>query len=803
MSLLRFIFLFYFFIPLAFSQVDTDVKRPYLNAPVFLDGEEVGVLWVYPEYKGNELLVETLPIIRFLSPYIEDKQGIDRIKNGTKGRFVTSGELESLGVISFFDEQDLLLRITIRPHIRTQSKADISEAHRSVTIVPQKNASVSGYANFYLNQSYSDYGDDDSFDRDPFYSNVDTVLNLNGIALISGGEYHEGAEKEFTRKDSWAEYDFQKIKSRLSVGEVQYTGKGLQVEGDGLGAVLSNVVSLNPQTLSRSTDSYSVTLKRPSIVEVLVNGTIVHRGQYPAGPLDLSNFPFVTGNNSVELKVTDDQGRIEISAFNRLFDSELLAEGLFEYSVAQVNPYTVNDDGDRNYERGNTIGSYFVRYGLSSHFTLGLNAQYDRDYKLVGAENSFLLPFGTVENHLASSYYDDQGGIGAKVTFRTHEQQNGRSLPFYLRTNFDYKSIGFRQFQQVNPNNKFTLAQTFGTRIGPSSSVGSTLVFRDNYLLSNEVELRADYRQTFFREYNSGISFSNHHYSDGRQDFRFALNLSWYPHFIRTSITSSYDSADRDGRISVRGQNSLKGMRANYLTEVGRKVSGEYVTAEAQLSGSRGEIGTRYNFADNEVSGKGHSLSLDSRFSLAFAGSSFAFGRTISDSFAIVSTKPSINDVDIPLFIGRSPIDSSVDIFGPALITEVDSYQYREISFDRSNISEKYLFDREHFSVFPTNKRGTSISTNVTITTSVVAQIFDDRDRPLSYAAGDIVSSDDKLIGRFFSNRKGRIYLEKLVSGKYFLKLDDSRYAKSPLNVAESAEGIIKYGKIHFSKGER
>lgn len=792
-----------FITAVSLGQTDLDPKRPYLNAPVVVDNQELGTIWLYPEFKGKKLLLELIPMLRYLSPYLENKKGIDSLKKNSKKRFISTEALESLGVITFFDEEELLVRVTIRPHIRSESNIDISAPIRSITIIPEQNAAASGFANFYLNQPFSNIGEErDSVERDPFLGAVDTTLNILGVAAISGVEYNEGSDIRYQRKNSWLEYDFDKIKSRFSIGEIEYSATGFLVEGTGLGAAISNVVSLNPQTLSRGTGSYSVTLEKSSIVEVQINGSTVHRGRYPAGPLDLSNFPFVSGNNSVEVKITDDHGRVEIVSYSRLFDNELLAPDIFEYSISHAAPFEVNADGTREYHSDKSVGTSFLRYGVSKKYTSGISIQFDNRFKLFGIENSLLYPIGTVETNVSGSKLDDESGFASKLIFRTHEQLEGRTLPFHSRTILEHRSQQFRQYAQLVEGIRFSVAQFFGARITANSSAGVSATFRDNYLAGNDTEYRADYRHSFLREYNAGVSTSQRYYGGRESEFRIAFNLSWHPHSSRKSVVASYDSFDRNRRVSMRGSGESLGLRSNYIADVGKKISGQYVELEGQLSGPRGELGTHYSLLKNDQNDSLHQLNLDTRFSLAFADSSFAFGKAINNSFAIVKTSPGVSETSIPIMIGSSPTDSAITNFGPALVSRVSPYQYRELSFDKSELSEKYLLEQEHFAIFPGNKRGVLVETNLSITTSVLSRIVDSTGRPLSYLAGDLIDESKNVVARFFSNRKGRIYLEHVSHGDYILKLDDDRYSSVHLKVLHSEDGITRHPKLKFSKRE-
>src|SRR3546814_18309009 len=84
---------------------------------------------------------------------------------------------------------------------------------------------------------------------------------------------------------------------------------------------------LQPYQSVRPTGRQSFFLRRPSTVEVMVNGQLMRRVRLDPGPYDLSDFPTGYGANDVRLNIVDDTGKAETLRFNMFFDQNQLDIG--------------------------------------------------------------------------------------------------------------------------------------------------------------------------------------------------------------------------------------------------------------------------------------------------------------------------------------------------------------------------------------------------------------------------------------------------------------------------------------------
>src|SRR3546814_18788076 len=76
---------------------------------------------------------------------------------------------------------------------------------------------------------------------------------------------------------------------------------------------------LQPYQSVRPTGRQSFFLRRPSTVEVMVNGQLMRRVRLDPGPYDLSDFPNGYVANDVRLNIVTDPGKDETLRLNMVF----------------------------------------------------------------------------------------------------------------------------------------------------------------------------------------------------------------------------------------------------------------------------------------------------------------------------------------------------------------------------------------------------------------------------------------------------------------------------------------------------
>lgn len=171
----------------------------------------------------------------------------------------------------------------------------------------------------------------------------------------------------WVRLDTSAEFDDVSGMRSLTIGD-QVSSAGLwgvpmRMGGIGLGTRFS----LQPGFLSFPLPSLSGEAALPSTIDLLVNQARVGSAQVPAGPFEWQRLPVLTGRGELVLQVTDLLGRKTELSQPYFVSTQLLKEGLADYSIQWGR--VREDYGYRSASYGRHLLVAQYRRGLSGRLT--------------------------------------------------------------------------------------------------------------------------------------------------------------------------------------------------------------------------------------------------------------------------------------------------------------------------------------------------------------------------------------------------------------------------------------------------
>src|SRR6185437_13465618 len=215
---------------------------------------------------------------------------------------IPASALIAQGMQVHLDEQTLDLNLSIPPKIRKPGEFNIV----GLTQTGEKiigPAPFSGYVNALVGDSYSYPSQNNPTNpgqgRLPFTSALQSVTNVEGWALGSGADYTESQASPWRREDTNLVHDDVDDMLRTELGDQVIQTQGFQSAIPLGGVSVVRNFAIQPYRTTRPINRTSIFLNRPSTVEVYVNGGFVTRLQLPAGPVDLSNYPLVSGSNDL------------------------------------------------------------------------------------------------------------------------------------------------------------------------------------------------------------------------------------------------------------------------------------------------------------------------------------------------------------------------------------------------------------------------------------------------------------------------------------------------------------------------
>jgi len=722
-------------------------------------------------------------------------------------------QLASTGLTARYNTQNA--EIVLSRGVETRPIEDLSISPQDET--EYENASKPNRFSAYVTNraalGYEHVGDVKGF------SGVDTnttlVANMNGLVFeteavgrFGGDERVAGTRDRFDRTFSRFVFDQQEQNRRWTLGDLSSTRQsgylnspqllGLQV------TKRRDIFQANARNL-RPTDFDTFTVSEQSTVDVIVNGQVQRRLALDPGRYKLTDFPFVSGSNQVQIVATDRTGRQETTRFDRFFDFNLLAVGEQEYDfslgvLAQpgVSRTVYNDDI--------WIGSGQFRRGVNANLTLGGGLQADMNAQIASVDGLFTSKLGSF-NFAAATSNDSRSKAGgaARLTFqrqlpRTPERKTGLSAwtlggeaftedfarvgsaaparnalawRAFSNVNFDTARNGFGSIGIDASNDRFT----GDTRYGVQGSVGFRL--NNDFFVNFLTNYQSDNSNR--RNFGIGINFSRRLGRDVSASASYDSIQQRYDFGVDRVGTTSVGNSSLSSRVS--GDADAASFASNFSTQTNRANFG--IDNTSQYSIDRGR------FTSSRTS-------VNTASSIAFAGGQFALGRPISDSFAIVAAHKKLNAGKVDVDRNEDRVLASTGRFGPALLSDIGAYNSRLFSLSSANSSLGTDIGESSFRMQPTYRSGLLMKIGSEYVITGIGRILDTQGTPLGLVSGEAFIEGDPEAKKvaFFTNNRGQFGMIGLKPGRWTATINGDQPMTFTFTVPDTSENLVRLGDL-------
>ncbi|NMM05586.1 MAG: fimbrial biogenesis outer membrane usher protein [Polaromonas sp.] len=514
------------------------------------------------------------------------------------------------------------------------------------------------------------------------------------------------------------------------------------------GVQLSRNFSLSPGFIAQPLPVVTGLSSAPSTVELYINDALRQTSQVPTGPFAIDNLPLLTGSGQARLVVRDVLGRETVLVQDFFSHSELLEQGLSDWS-AEAGAVRKNL-GLSNADYGQRFTSGLWRYGFDKTLTLEARGELGRDTRGAGLGLVRALPFNMLGQIAAAFSRDDSAGRGSQWLMGL--EHSSLRHGFTLRS--QGASPGYRQIGQ-DANSPAFQRQLSGSYTYSSEHFGAVGL---GYARVN------NYGQSAFSTYSANYSI--------RLGERSSLSL--------TVVRVSGLAGGNGGGTSV-GVNLLVPLErqlaiSSSLSRRGGQTDG-YVSANQGLSGDTGlgwrvlagersgqnyaEGGLYYGgtqgmvTADLNASASQQTVRLGAQGGLVAIDSQLFASRQIQGSFALVEV-PGYADVGVG-FQGSVLARTNQD--GKALVPHLLPYQANSIRLDPSELPISAELDSIEQVVVPGNRSGVIVRFPVRSGRGALIKIVLDDGEPAP-AGAEIELMGDKQ--EFFVARRGEAFVTGL-----------------------------------------
>ncbi len=767
-----------------------------LDAPLNLNGRFVGVISVLVDQRGAGE-IDAPRFLALISPVLEEARRQD-LQGALAGRVrVPIASLTSAGMQVRFDTGTISVEVTLDG--QSLLPQDMALAAGGLPPDPAdypQPARFSAGLNIGVAESYDHGGGDWA----PLRGAVDLLAHFGGfggVTLVAGADYIGGdADGAWRRREARLVKDFYASAIRLEAGEFTPAAESFQGAGRLAGIGFERAYStIRPFQNIRPTGRQTFSLDRESTVDVVINGLTTQTLRLAAGRYALSDFPFVTGANDVQLVVADQVfGRREIARFDLFNGSELLGRGVSEFG-AWIGRY----EGARSFAYdGPWLTTGYYRRGVTDALTLGANAQLSENGGQIGAAAVWPSPLGLVRLETAASLdrAKSRSGFAAAIALRKDIASIGNG-PVRVTGSARYVSESFSDaFFPDRANPEAWRLAAFVQWQGPwetGLSIGggwarSRVADRDAY--------QADLGLS--RAFGPVSVVANLSYSQdeaGRKDTRVNIGLT-IPIGPRWNSSGRYDSrANRSefvvSRYSRGGVGDLSGEVRLTRDDADKELSGrvDYIgnRFEAELVHDR-----RYDTLG------GGQTQAQSRISVntfvGYADGAIAIGRPIRDGFVIAAIHSSLATSRVRLTSGEQTIAKS-DFLGSPVAPLQRAYGVNRMGVEIDPLPEGYDLGSGSLNIFPVYGGGYRLPVGSDASRIVVGVAIGPAGL-LALCAGSVTASAPNAPAKpVFTNRAGRFVADGLAPAHYTIELCG---LVADVTLTPAQQGIIDVGSLVF-----
>lgn len=616
-----------------------------------------------------------------------------------------------------FDEESLALHLTTPADQRSSREIDLRKRKlvQAASAIPPSD--VAAYVNFNNVYNLDDNGSSYRLD-------LDGALHVKKWVM-------EGRVDVVTSRQQAVDFynlrvvrDFPEQAVRLTAGEAQTFRSRILMSDRIYGIKYARDFNLQPFAVTEPTSEFDFFLEYDSTVQVWVNGAEVTTLRLLAGPQSILNFPLEVGLNEVVLKITNELGQQETLIFNSVRGPNLLAPGLTEFA------YSAGVRGQGSDFSDEWVVSAFYRRGLMETLTMSIESQGDQERGAIGIGANLATPWFYGSADAAGSFSGKGTGAAIRLTAT-------RSFDYLsLTARFDYRSKGYLTNDQDSDStrikmlNELTLlVPNLWRRLSMRMSAHDSKRYHGDPV--RRLEAVFDYRIGTNWHFNLNTRWSQ--YQRPQFDIRAAITYSSY------SPKLSQNHMARGGNDSYSLRSSIGGSRSYWPADWNMVYSYLRPTEADDTHALRGSVNytgnrfTSYYLGQLGDLGDANDLRQTLSFStaVAYTAGSWALGRPIRDSFALVRVGDKLGKVDLRILSDGD--DTYASHFMPALVGNLNAYYPETINAEAADLGLD--IDHQHFFVLPHYRSGFLLSVDNRLgaggSVAIKGTLLDHHERPV------------------------------------------------------------------------
>ena len=266
----------------------------------------------------------------------------------------------------------------------------------------------------------------------------------------------------------------------------------------------------------------------------------------------------------------------------------------------------------------------------------------------------------------------------------------------------------------------------------------------------------------------------------------------------RTSARAEYNSRDNRALLGLQtsGGYGVGSWSAGGNVDIGREDVA--LNAAANYVANRADLGLAYTaaYSLNSRNITDQRASLRFASSLAFADGTFAVGRPINDSFAIVRPYKAGRGIDIVVDPAQNSSQARSGALGPALYGQITSYSPRTLTYDVPNAPPGLDLGTGALRTLAPYRSGYVVAVGSDYNVMAVGTLTS-KNEAISLQAGNAleVGGEHRRV-ELFTNRQGRFAIAGLKPGRWRIEIAGTPPLVYELVIPEASTGIVKIGEL-------
>ena len=486
----------------------------------------------------------------------------------------------------------------------------------------------------------------------------------------------------------------------------------------------------------------------PSTVDLYVDSALRMRRQVPSGPFSIEDLPVPNGRGDARLVVRDILGREQIITQPFNTNSQLLKQGLHDYSY-EVGFVRRNFGIDsNNYGRPVVVGTH--RLGLTEQFTGEVHGELLGNQQTVGLGGVLTLPSaGVLSGSFAASHSDKGVGGLLGLGFR------GQSRSFSFGVNTQIASQRFvklgMQPEELAPRQ---ISQAFvnlaTTDYGAFSARYTQQAFYDQ-------EDKTIVSGSYAMEVGSlgNLRMSVMRFLSGEANTVFSLNFSMrLGNRTNANISTSGKSGREQAQLQL-GRSVPAGSGVGYRLVAG---AGDSDVRQAELN-LQNQVGI-YTLGASQASGQ-TAFRGSANGGVAFLGGNTFLSRRITDSFAVVKV-PDYSGVGV---YADNQLVARTDANGSALLPSLRAYQKNTVRIEQADLPFDAQIDAVQLDAVPNFRSGLLLKFPVKRSRGALLTVVLENGEPLPAGAQAQIIGDNVEQNKIFpAGMGGELYLTGLAA---------------------------------------